>query len=100
LTRQYFFSKNFLVATDREVKVVRTLLTHQDAVELGNALLDAAEIAAETGEHMHVNRVINCYVAMSECDGVTHIKVLAPPIPLGGTGDTADIKKPLKRGAA
>ena len=79
---------------------MRTLLTHEEAIELGNALLDAAEIAAETDNHMHVNKVINCYVAMPECDGVTHIKVLPPPSPLGGTGDTADIKKPLRRGAA
>lgn len=91
---------------------MHTYMSCDEAVELGNALLDAAELAASQGKPFYANKVINCYVAMSECDGKTHIKVLPPPIPLHGGGDSynksdapvnsdaSDIKKPLRRGAA
>ena len=61
---------------------MRTVMSHETALEIANALFDAAQLSRTTQQAAFVNKIVNCYIAEDECDGRTHIKVLPPPIPL------------------
>ena len=92
---------------------MQNVLPHVAAEELINALIDAQDLAQETGQAAYIVKVKECLVAVTfDDDYCTPFKVLPPPIPLHGTGDLynesdapvdlcdPDIKKPLRRGAA
>jgi len=67
---------------------MRTVMSHETALEIAQALFDAADMAKETGNPAYVNKIINCYIAEDECDDCTHMKILPPPIPLFKSRDS------------
>jgi len=54
--------------------------THKEAIEFGEAMLDAAEIAQETGQSVALVRVVECLVAMTDPDNPYPEWEVDPPV--------------------